>query len=188
MMRLGYSKKGSDTENQGSGVTYMGKGVKVGWLCVCVFWLVMTTLPWCRERVLVYYYSFVSFIIIYWCPLCKAGREWEHFISPKTQTPHNQPMEGRKSKTVGNKKERAVHANRKALALLWKPASPTPSNTGSLRSFQRDTERGTKRLRYWEVLQRGGSNECLWATKARRVTRAGRYGKSNAPLRDRQTL
>ena len=34
-------------------------------------------------------------IIIIWSPLCKAGREWEHSISPKTPTPHNQPMEGR---------------------------------------------------------------------------------------------
>ena len=53
-----------------------------------------------------------------------------------------------KDKTVGDKKERADHANRKALALLLKPASPTPSNTGSLRLFQRDTERSTKLLRY----------------------------------------
>ena len=46
-----------------------------------------------------------------------------------------------KDKTVGDKKERADHEKRKALALLLKPASPTPSNTESLRSFQRDTER-----------------------------------------------
>ena len=30
------------------------------------------------------------------------------------------------------------------MALLLKPASPTPSNTGSLRAFHRDTEKGTK--------------------------------------------
>ena len=53
-----------------------------------------------------------------------------------------------KGKIVGDTKERADHAKRKALALLLKSASPTPSNTGSLRSFQRDTERGTKVLRY----------------------------------------
>ena len=88
-----------------------------------------------------------------------------------------------KDKTVGDKKERTDHANRKTLALLLKPASPTPSNTGSLRSFQRDTEMGTKLLRYWEVLQRGGANECLCATKAPRVTCAGTYGKGNAPFR-----
>ena len=58
------------------------------------------------------------------------------------------PWKEEKDKTVGDKKERADHANRKALALLLKPASPTPSKTGSLRSFQRDTERGTKLLRY----------------------------------------
>ena len=43
--------------------------------------------------------------------------ESENTISPKTPTPHNQPMEGRKDKTVGDKKETANHANRKALAL-----------------------------------------------------------------------
>ena len=38
----------------------------------------------------------IIIIIIIWSPLCKAGREWEHSISPKTPTPRNQPMEGRK--------------------------------------------------------------------------------------------
>ena len=32
------------------------------------------------------------------------------------------------------------------MALLFKPDSPTPSSTGSSRSFQRDTERGIKVL------------------------------------------
>ena len=39
---------------------------------------------------------------------------------------------------------RAALANKKALALLLKPASDTPSNMGLTRSFQRDTERGIK--------------------------------------------
>ena len=43
-------------------------------------------------------------------------------------------------KIVGDTKERADHANRTALALLLKPANPTPSNTRSLRLIQRDTE------------------------------------------------
>ena len=47
-------------------------------------------------------------------------------------------------------------ANKKALALLLKTTSPTPSNAGSARSFQRDTEREIKVLQYCEVLQRGG--------------------------------
>ena len=37
-------------------------------------------------------------IIIIWSPLCKSGREWEHSISPKSPTPHNQPMEKKKIK------------------------------------------------------------------------------------------
>ena len=64
----------------------------------------------------------------------------------------------RKGKIVeDNNRDRAAYANKKALALLLKPASPTPSNTGSARSFQRDTVRGTKVLRYCKILQRGGA-------------------------------
>ena len=52
------------------------------------------------------------------------------------------PWKEEEDKTVEDEKDRAGHANRKALSLLLKPSSPTPSNTWSLRSFQRDTERG----------------------------------------------
>ena len=61
-----------------------------------------------------------------------------------------------KMKIVEDKKGESNYANKRALDLLLKPANPTPSNTGSTRSFQRDTERGIKVLRYCEVLQRGG--------------------------------
>ena len=88
------------------------------------------------------------------------GRERVRTLSVQRPHPHTaNPWKEEKDKTVGDKKERADHANRKALTLLLKPASPTPSNTGSLRSLQRDTERGTKLLRYWEVLQRGDANK-----------------------------
>ena len=53
---------------------------------------------------------------------------------------------------VEYKKGESNLANKKALDLLLKPANPTPSNTGSTRSFQRETERGIKVLRYYEVL------------------------------------
>ena len=78
------------------------------------------------------------------------GRERMRTLYQSKDPNPTRPTHGRKKtkKTVGDKKERADHANRKALALLLKPASPTPSNTGSLRSLQRDTERGTKVLRY----------------------------------------
>ena len=46
---------------------------------------------------------------------------------------------------------------KKAFDLLLKPDSPTPSNTGLARSFERDTERGIKVLLYSKVLQRGGA-------------------------------
>ena len=46
---------------------------------------------------------------------------------------------------------------KKALALLLKPDSLTPSNKGSARLFQRDTERIIKVLRYCKALLRGGA-------------------------------
>ena len=54
-------------------------------------------------------------------------------------------------------KDRAAVANKKALILLLKPASPTQSNKGLTRSFHRDTEMEMKVLRYCEVLPRGGT-------------------------------
>ena len=66
------------------------------------------------------------------------GRERVRTLSVQRPQPHTaNPWKEEKDKTVGEKK--ADHANWTVLALLLKPASPTPSNTGSLRSFQRDT-------------------------------------------------
>ena len=62
-----------------------------------------------------------------------------------------------KGKIVEDKTEESNKDNKKALDLLLKPANPTPSNTGSTRSFQRDTERRIKVLRHCEVLQLGGT-------------------------------
>ena len=53
----------------------------------------------------------------------------------------NLRVKEKKKKTVEAKKEAPVLANTNALALVLKPASPTPSNTMSARSFYRDTER-----------------------------------------------
>ena len=83
-----------------------------------------------------------------------------HPISPKTPIPEYQPIDRkkRKGKIVEDySTDRAASANKKALALLLKPASPTPSNTGLARSLKRDTERGIKVLRYCDVLQRGAA-------------------------------
>ena len=84
-----------------------------------------------------YYYYYYYFGV-----RCARPGENENTLSVQRPQPHTtNPWKKEKDKTVGDKRERADHANRKALALLLKPASPTPSNTGSLRSFQRDTER-----------------------------------------------
>ena len=78
------------------------------------------------------------------------GRERVRTLSIQRPQPHttNPWKKEEEDKIVGDTIERADHDNRKALALLLKPASLTPSDTGSLRSSQRDTERGTKVLRY----------------------------------------
>ena len=69
------------------------------------------------------------------------------------------------------------------MALLLKPSSPAPSNTGLARSFQRVTERGIKVLLYCQVLRRGGSQVYWCANRALRVTSTGTYGPGRAPLR-----
>ena len=56
-----------------------------------------------------------------------------HPISPKTPVPQYQPIDRkkRKGKIVEDySRDRAALANKEALALLLKPASPTPSNRG----------------------------------------------------------
>ena len=65
-----------------------------------------------------------------------------------------------------------------------KPASPTPSNAGSSRSFQTDTDWRIKVLRYCEVLHQGGAWVYRCATRAPHVTRTGTYCPSRTPLRE----
>ena len=82
-----------------------------------------------------------------------------HPLSPKTPASQYQPIDRKKRKgkiAEDYSRDRAL-ANKKALALLLKPASPTPSNFGLERLFQRDTEKGITVLLYCEVLQRGGA-------------------------------
>ena len=87
------------------------------------------------EKCLYYYYYY------YFGVCCARAGESEDTLSVHRPQPHTTNLwKEVKDKTVGDKKGRADHANRKALALLLKPTSPTPSNTGLLRSFQRDTE------------------------------------------------
>ena len=83
-----------------------------------------------------------------------------HLISPKTPAPQYQPIDRkrRKGKIVEtNSRDRAALANKKSIGPALETRWSTPSNTGSAKSFQRDTERGIKVLRYCKVLQRGGA-------------------------------
>ena len=81
----------------------------------------------CAEQSDYYYY--------YFGVRCARPGESEDTSVQRPQPHTTNPSKEEKDKTVADKKERADHANSKALALLLKPASPTPSNTGSLRSF-----------------------------------------------------
>ena len=76
---------------------------------------------------------------------CARPGESENTLSvPRPQ--QNQPMEGEEDKIVGDTKERADHENRRALGLLLKPASPTPSNTESLQDRSKETPRRAQRF------------------------------------------
>ena len=72
----------------------------------------------------VYYYHYYYYFGV------RCARPGESGVGVQRPQPHTtNPWKKEKDKTVGDTKERADHANRKALALLLKPASPTPSNT-----------------------------------------------------------
>ena len=79
-----------------------------------------------------------------------------HHISPKTPTSQYQRIDRKKrngKRAEVNSRDRAAYANKEALALLLKPASPTPWNTELAISFKRDTGKGIKVLLYYKVLQ-----------------------------------
>ena len=113
----------------------------------------------------------------------RPGKGDGHPINPSTPASHYQPIEEKKikGKQFKTKKGESNQANKKALETLPKPVNPTPSNTGSTRSFQRDTERRIKVLPYCEVLQRGDAKVNRFAIKAPRVTRTGTKGTGRAP-------
>ena len=77
----------------------------------------------------------------------RLGESDIHPISPKTPAPQCQPIDRKKRKGKRAQdyiRDRAAQANKEALALLLKPASPTPSKTELARSFQKDNEKGIK--------------------------------------------
>ena len=81
---------------------------------------------------------------------CKAGRGRLASYQSEDPSPTLPTHRGKeeKGKRVEDKKGESNKVNKKALDLILKPANPTPSNTGSTISFQRETERGVKVLRY----------------------------------------
>ena len=88
----------------------------------------------------------------------RLGENDIHPISPKTPAPQYQPIDRKKTKgkrVEDYSRDRAASANKEALALLSKPASPTTSKTELARSFKMDTEKGIKVLLYCKVLHQG---------------------------------
>ena len=73
---------------------------------------------------------------------------------PSPTLPTNRGKE-EKGKIVEDKKRREQLGQQKGVGPVLE--NPTPSNTGSTKSFQRDTERRIKVMWYCEVLQRGGA-------------------------------
>ena len=80
-----------------------------------------------------YYYYYYYFEV----RCARPGVSEDTLSVQRPQPLTTNPWKEEKDKTVGDKKERADHALSWCRTLLLKPASPTPSNTGSLRSFQR---------------------------------------------------
>ena len=102
------------------------------------------------------------FNIFYWKRSVMQG--WEraiYTVSVGRPQPHhtNQLKERRENENCRRQREtESLRTIKKTLALLWKPASPTPSNTGSARSFNRYNERVIKAPRHYGVMQRGGAS------------------------------
>ena len=68
------------------------------------------------------------------------GQASERTLSIQRPQAHTtNPGKEKKEKIVGDKNKEQIRPTG-SIGELLKPASPTPSNTGSLRSFQRDTE------------------------------------------------
>ena len=123
------------------------------------------------------------FIIIIWSPLCKAGREWEHSISLKTSTRKTNPWKEEEDKIVRDKKERADHANRKALALFLKPPIPHLKHgvTKIVPKIHREGHKGSAILR--SPTTRKGERVPM-SNQSTTSSTHGTYGKGNAPRKD----
>ena len=112
---------------------------------------------------------------------CMVRREWLHSSNPKTSTPQNQPMEGRKREKSRRQKRKSKLGQWESIGFAWEVPHHQTQNK-KYNSKETLIEIGTKVLWYWKVLLWGGANDYLWATKIPPVTRAGAYGKGNAPL------
>ena len=116
----------------------------------------------------------VDYYYYYFGVRCTRPGESEDTLSVQRHQPHTtKPWKEEKDKTVGDKKRKRSCQQESIGSARETRKSHTIKHRVTNIAPKRHRE-GTKLLRYWEVLQRGGANECLWATKAPRVTRAGK--------------
>ena len=88
--------------------------------------------------------------------------------------PHNQPMEGRKRENSGRQKRKSRLGQWESIVSTRKSNQSNTIEHRVIISFLRDTDRRTKVLRYWDVLQRKGVNE-------NRLTRVLKHHKYHVP-------
>ena len=103
-----------------------------------------------KRLLLILFIIIIIIIIIIKKMFVMQGWERAITLSVRIPQPHNTNPKNERKERENKRRQKGASskANKKALALLLKPASPTPSNTGSLRSFHRDTETGIKVLLY----------------------------------------
>ena len=96
---------------------------------MCVVTMIMSLpRPWCLHCPAALGLGHVHYYYYYYFGVrCARPGESEDTLSVQRPQPHTtNPWKEEKDKTVGDKKERADHANWKSLALLLKPVSPCP--------------------------------------------------------------
>ena len=111
--------------------------------------------------------------------------ESENTINPKAATnlppTTNRWKEDKENIVEG--KNRVQIRNKKALALLLKPVSVTPSNTGSLRTFHRNTGRSTRSCGAEKFCNEEAKTSTDESNQSTTSNSRFTYSKGNAPLR-----
>ena len=124
-------------------------------------------------------YCIIIIIIFKTESAAQAHERVRALYQSKDPAPHNQSISGRKKRKQYETKIKRLGQQESIGSALKILQSHIIKHRVAIRSCQRDAERSTKVLQYLFApnLQQGGANECPRATKAPRVTRAGRLRK-----------